>query len=471
MPPPKPKPNNADPNALDANAMKEVDKVKDAETVELMKMMRNEIRTLRTSIEEEDKMINQHNLDKEKLNNLWVIAKKMVDDSKAELMNKDREVKDLDENHIMTINLYKQKVKHLIFQNQDHHAEMKIELEQNLKQLEDQHRVEERELNTDNRYLKKKMREQELSNENFVFALKFDYDKNNTLERQEFEREARELKAKYDLKMGKVRQEMEELRTAKIKFLESKKDEKIKEIIAQHTQKYRDIKNYYNDITLSNLSFIKSQKNDIQQLQAKEEKDKRNLQRIEEQYKKLADPLKQIRDEQDVLRQNEKKWREIQEQKAKLRDEITKTELMYRELEFQYEVKLQNYKYLEKEKNVLFEKYEDTMYDIHQKAGLKNLILEKKLGLAKERLEVKDCELNQVLSVANIDDNDRKTLLENLEEVHAMKNDLINQLHEELKQIRSAHVHMVKAYDGKLSEFVIPVEELGFNPLVPTNVD
>ena len=333
--------------------------------------MRNEIRTLRTSIEEEDKMINQHNLDKEKLNNLWVIAKKMVDDSKAELMNKDREVKDLDENHIMTINLYKQKVKHLIFQNQDHHAEMKIELEQNLKQLEDQHRVEERELNTDNRYLKKKMREQELSNENFVFALKFDYDKNNTLERQEFEREARELKAKYDLKMGKVRQEMEELRTAKIKFLESKKDEKIKEIIAQHTQKYRDIKNYYNDITLSNLSFIKSQKNDIQQLQAKEEKDKRNLQRIEEQYKKLADPLKQIRDEQDVLRQNEKKWREIQEQKAKLRDEITKTELMYRELEFQYEVKLQNYKYLEKEKNVLFEKYEDTMYDIHQKAGLK----------------------------------------------------------------------------------------------------
>lgn len=27
---------------------------------------------------------------------------------------------------------------------------------------------------------------------------------------------------------------------------------------------------------------------------------------------------------------------------------------------------------------------------------------------------------------------------------------------------------MVKAYDGKLAEFVIPVEELGFDPLVPT---
>ncbi len=30
---------------------------------------------------------------------------------------------------------------------------------------------------------------------------------------------------------------------------------------------------------------------------------------------------------------------------------------------------------------------------------------------------------------------------------------------------------MVKAYEGKLSEYVIPVEELGFDPLVPNNVE
>lgn len=30
---------------------------------------------------------------------------------------------------------------------------------------------------------------------------------------------------------------------------------------------------------------------------------------------------------------------------------------------------------------------------------------------------------------------------------------------------------MVKAYEGKLSEYVIPVEELGFDPLVPNNID
>jgi len=48
---------------------------------------------------------------------------------------------------------------------------------------------------------------------------------------------------------------------------------------------------------------------------------------------------------------------------------------------------------------------------------------------------------------------------------------MIVELQLQLQQIRKAHSHMVKAYEGKLSEFVIPVEELGFDPLVPTNTD
>lgn len=105
--------------------------------------------------------------------------------------------------------------------------------------------------------------------------------------------------------------------------------------------------------------------------------------------------------------------------------------------------------------------------------------MEKKLELVNERLEVKDCELNQVISVANIDESEKSKyfhiisgrVLESLEEVISDKNGEIEELQEELRQIRSAHIHMVKAYDGKLSEFVIPVEELGFNPLVPSNAD
>ena len=57
-----------------------------------------------------------------------------------------------------------------------------------------------------------------------------------------------------------------------------------------------------------------------------------------------------------------------------------------------------------------------------------------------------------------------------LEEVENLKNDAIREIQTELKKIREAHSNMVKTYEGKLSEFGIPVEELGFDPLVPANI-
>ena len=51
-----------------------------------------------------------------------------------------------------------------------------------------------------------------------------------------------------------------------------------------------------------------------------------------------------------------------------------------------------------------------------------------------------------------------------------LKNTAIKEIQQELKKIREAHSNMVKTYEGKLSEFGIPVEELGFDPLVPANL-
>jgi growth arrest-specific protein 8 len=56
------------------------------------------------------------------------------------------------------------------------------------------------------------------------------------------------------------------------------------------------------------------------------------------------------------------------------------------------------------------------------------------------------------------------------EEVELMKGELINQLEDELKRIKEAHINMVRTYEAKLAEFGIPVEEMGFEPLIPVDV-
>ena len=139
-------------------------------------------------------------------------------------------------------------------------------------------------------------------------------------------------------------------------------------------------------------------------------------------------------------------------------------------MEWEYEVKLQQFQYLEREKKDLFDEFHRLVYELHQKTGLRNLILEKKLETINESLETKDAQINQILAAARIDPQALNQIRHSLEEVENLKNDAIREIQNELKKIREAHSNMVKTYEGKLSEFGIPVEELGFDPLVPANI-
>jgi hypothetical protein len=58
------------------------------------------------------------------------------------LRNKERELQDLNEKHEIEIKIYKQRVKHLVFQNLDQLTDLKKEAEITLKNAEDDHRIE-----------------------------------------------------------------------------------------------------------------------------------------------------------------------------------------------------------------------------------------------------------------------------------------------------------------------------------------
>ena len=80
--------------------------------------------------------------------------------------------------------MVKNRIKHLRFQNQDQKSDLKQEIEQTLKKNEDDHRIKERELKTDNRGLNVKLKEQELGHYDYVYAMNFDFDQKSTELRQ-----------------------------------------------------------------------------------------------------------------------------------------------------------------------------------------------------------------------------------------------------------------------------------------------
>lgn len=86
--------------------------------------------------------------------------------------NKEREKEELSENHEAELKLYKQKVKHLMYEHQTNLSETKAEHLVALKLAQDDQVTQENELIKDKAQLKKTQEEQELAYMNQIRALK-----------------------------------------------------------------------------------------------------------------------------------------------------------------------------------------------------------------------------------------------------------------------------------------------------------
>eukprot|EP00798_Chlamydomonas_sp_ICE-L_P022028 gene22029-29088_t len=93
-------------------------------------------------------------LERDKINAFYEITKKELDDRKAELRNKDREGEEMEVRHQVEVKVYKQKVKHLLYEHQDNITTLKADGELALKLQQDDFRYRESGFGKDKRSLK-----------------------------------------------------------------------------------------------------------------------------------------------------------------------------------------------------------------------------------------------------------------------------------------------------------------------------
>ena len=100
---------------------------------------------------------------------------------------------------------------------------------------------------------------------------------------------------------------------------------------------------------------------------------------IAQENKKLSEPLTRALKEVEKLRHELANYQKdkMSLQNAKSRLHVLETQL--RDLTWEHEVLEQRFHHVEKERNELFEKFESTIYDVQQKSGFKNILLERKL--------------------------------------------------------------------------------------------
>lgn len=84
------------------------------------------------------------------------------------------------------------------------------------------------------------------------------------------------------------------------------------------------------------------------------------------------------------------KHKKIKDEFVVVNEKIEQCKKEYLEIEWEYEVKQQQFNYMDREKHTLFDAFHKLVYELHQKTGLRNLVLEKKLETIHDSLETKD---------------------------------------------------------------------------------
>ncbi|RLN55135.1 hypothetical protein BBJ29_008708 [Phytophthora kernoviae] len=450
-----------------ATEVNDVELKNEAERVELVKQAKAFLELTR----KEEQAFNEFQQQREKINYFWIVEKKNFEDRKAELRNKERERQDLEEKHQVEIKVYKQRVKHLLYEHQNEITKLKKEMEQSLKLSQGDYRGNERELKTDKRRLKFDLKEIELSHQDYLKSLKQEQDRRITVLRQEFERHAKELQQKYERKRKAFRDDLEARRKQDTQKIEERKNLHIAQLMTAHEKAFGEIKNYYNDITHNNLDLIKSLKEEVGEMKKKEAQDEKLMFEISQENKRMSEPLKRALLDVEKLRKNIHVY---QDEKVDLRTakaQLLVLEQEYATLSWEFEVLQQRAAQVSRELEELTTQFHTSIYDVQQKTGLKNLLLEKKMGALTLQLEQKDAELNEVLLHAKLDPAIVDRVKGRLEDIMANKAQDLRELEAEMVQVTKLQSDLATAMQIKMSEYGLPLDELGFMPQTRPSLD
>ena len=213
-------------------------------------------------------------------------------------------MEDSEERHQVEIKVMKQKVKHLLYEHQNNLAQLKSEAQLELKVNNEVNDESQMGLRNDKRHLKITMKEQELSHEDVIRNLKKTHDSYLTGLREDFQHQAKEIEDKYEKKLKHLRDELDIRRKTEIHEIEERKNQQINTLMRNHEKAFSDIKNYYNDITLNNLSLINTLKTEIEDIKKQRERLEKQMAEVQAENKKLVEPLQKAQEQVSELQKN-----------------------------------------------------------------------------------------------------------------------------------------------------------------------
>ncbi|XP_030380785.1 dynein regulatory complex subunit 4 [Scaptodrosophila lebanonensis] len=422
---------------------------------------------LKAEMDREREERNYFQLERDKIRTFWDITRTQLEEVKYELQQKEKEIETAQELADVDMKYLQQRMKHLAFENNNHLGEQRIEAMTQLKLAQDHHRMQERELLRDKRSMRRILRERMEIAEMQMRQMEAYFNEKMLDQRLFFEHERKDNEMLHEERMLEQKKQLELFYGIQMFEEEERKNQQIKNLQQHHDQAFTDMKNYYNDITLNNLALIGSMKEQLEYLRRQAERSDRIAHEMTIENRKLKEPLERAKTQLADLKRKLEFYERDKIQMARLKVRNEKLDKRIKELTWEAEALILRNEGLAKERKELKLRFNELIVEIQQRAGLKNVLLERKLTalmhedekraiIVEETLE--KCPPNLKPQMGPIDHHIRTVV--------DKKNKIINDLRFQLAKLSKKNAEMYELYEGKLKAHGIPVAELGFECFV-----
>ncbi|CBZ30729.1 trypanin-like protein [Leishmania mexicana MHOM/GT/2001/U1103] len=400
------------------------------------------------ALQKTNAMRNYFQLERDRIIAFWNISKRELEDIKESIREKEQEKAEQAERHEVEKQIFKQKIRHLLYENQVQLSTMKEEAQRALTSREEEYRTKESNAARNLRDTKLADRELEVRHLEQQRALLTQQDKEIAEQQSNFEREIKEMHLRYEDLLKSVREEMDEARKEELGRIEERKEKHIAELRETHERTFNEIKDYFSEITSNNLETIRTLKDEVYARKRTETHNERAMYEVAQRNKRLTEPLAKLENQKKVLGLELENYLADKEALAEVKRSVKDTQQEIQTVSWEHEVLSQRYAKLVEDRDIILKKYNAMLQDIQRKSAFRRVLIQKKLELVQTQLEGRDAKLTELLKRANVNPDDLKELEQKVHDLISEKDKTIEDLKQLLFRLTTQSEHVVATYES-----------------------
>lgn len=371
----------------------------------------------------------------------------------------------LEDNHRVELRVYQQKVKHLEYEHRNNIKAIVRDGTTSLETEQELHERKERELLRMKEQLKFEQMEMELVNASKVAEIRLQHDKQLVKLRQQFDDGLSELVARCEGRLKFLETDLELRRRVEVHEVEERKNQHINDLVKNHKKAFGQMKAYYNDITSGNLKVIHDLQKQVEALKEGSITNKHKLHECQIENQKLLEPLNKITEEikevQTLLRERTKDQMALRNAHSRL-SSISKSS---KSVHTQYQQLEEEYARVERERDQLYNSFEDSVQRVQQQSEFQNQALEQRLKAVEANAHKSALQVEEIIRAANLDAAEMSRVMSSLNQMLAAKDDALRNSRFQVVRLKKAFNDALETFVAKLKALGIPEEEtssLGF---------